>query len=142
IYDAVNSVLRTHQPYRFQLEAQPGASPEAAAVGAGYAIIKGIYPSFGAPTDDLYASYVARAGPSESLTNGLALGTQGGQMTLDSREGDDSQSEVPYIPSDAPGQWRRTPPFFRPPLDPQWRYVTLFCLPDTESFLPPPPPAL
>jgi hypothetical protein len=49
---------------------------------------------------------------------------------------------VPYIPSDLPGAWRRTPPFFRPPLTPQWRYVVPFCLPELESFMPPAPPAL
>jgi PAP2 superfamily len=142
IYDAVNSVLPTHQPYRFQLDAPPGASAEAAAVGAAYVVMKTLYQSYSAPADELYATYVAGAGPSEALTNGLALGTQVGQLAVDSRAADGSQTQVPYIPSDAPGQWRRTPPFFRPPLDPQWRYVTLFCLPDTESFLPPPPPSL
>src|SRR2546422_520881 len=62
--------------------------------------------------------------------------------TLASRASDGSQTDVPYVPSDAPGQWRRTPPFFRPPYTPQWRYVTLFCLAEVESFLPPPPPEL
>ena len=31
VYDAVNSVLRTHQPYRFLEDVEPGTSPEAAA---------------------------------------------------------------------------------------------------------------
>ena len=34
VYDAVNSILRTHQPFRFELEAPAHASAEAAAVGA------------------------------------------------------------------------------------------------------------
>ena len=49
---------------------------------------------------------------------------------------------MPYIPSDAPGQWRRTPPLFRPPLTPHWRYVTPFAIPDAVRFRPPPPPPL
>ncbi len=142
MYDAVNSVLRTHQPYRWQLSSPPGTSPEAAAVGAAHVVMKTLYPSFGAPADDLFSTYVAGTGSSESLTNGVTLGIQVAQQTIESREADGSQTDVPYIPSDAPGQWRRTPPFFRPPLTPQWRYVTPFCLPDLESFLPPPPPAL
>lgn len=49
---------------------------------------------------------------------------------------------MPYIPSSAPGQWQRTPPFFRPPLTPHWRQVDPFCQPDIEPFVPAPPPAL
>ena len=142
MYDAVNSVLQTHQPYRWQLSSPPGTSPEAAAVGAAHVVMTTLYPSFRAPADDLFSGFIAATGPSESVTNGVTLGMQVAERTLESREADGSQTDVPYIPSDAPGQWRRTPPFFRPPLTPQWRYVTPFCLPDLASFLPPPPPAL
>lgn len=142
IYDSVNSVLRTHLPYRFELNAPPGTSAEAAAVGAAYEVMKTLYQSFGARADDLYGTWLAAVPPSAQTTNGLALGKQIAQLTLQDRSADGSSTEVPYIPSDEPGQWRRTPPFFRPPLTPQWRYVTPFCLPDLEPFMPPPPPAL
>jgi membrane-associated phospholipid phosphatase len=62
--------------------------------------------------------------------------------TVEGRSADGANTQVPYIPSDAPGQWRRTPPFFRPPIDPHWRYVDPFCLLEIEPFVPPPPPAL
>jgi hypothetical protein len=142
IYDAVNSVLRTHQPYRFQLDATPGTSAEAAAVGAAYEVMKTLYQPFRARADELYTIWLADAPADVSTTNGLALGNQVGQLAVQDRSADGSSTDVPYIPSDAPGQWRRTPPFFRPPLTPQWRYVTPFCIPGTEPFLPPPPPAL
>ena len=142
MYDAVNSVLRTHQPYRFQVAAPPGAAAESAAVGAAYVVMKTLYQPLSAQADDLYETYLAGATPGDALTNGLALGRSVGELTLESRAADGSQTDVPYIPSDVPGQWRRTPPFFRPPLTPQWRYVTPFCLPDLEPFMPPPPPAL
>jgi hypothetical protein len=95
-----------------------------------------------ARADNLYETYLAGARLGPGLTNGLTLGTQIAQLTLAGRASDGSQTDVPYIPSDSPGQWRRTPPFFRPPYTPQWRYVTPFCLPEIESFLPPPPPEL
>ncbi|MEO8429488.1 MAG: vanadium-dependent haloperoxidase [Verrucomicrobiota bacterium] len=142
IYDAVNSVVRTHQPYRFQIDAPSGTSAEAAAVGAAYEVMTVLYPPLRARADDLYETYLASATPGPGLTNGLAIGTQIGQLTLASRASDGSQTDVPYIPSDAPGQWRRTPPSLRPPLTPQWRYVTPFCLPELEPFMPPPPPPL
>lgn len=142
VYDSVNSILRTHQPYRFELAAAPGTSVEAAAVGAAYEVTKVLYQTFAAPADELYSLWLTENPNTEATAQGLELGRQVAQLTLDSRSADGSSTEVPYIPSDEPGQWRRTPPFFRPPLTPHWRYVTPFCLPDLEPFLPPPPPAL
>ncbi len=142
IYDSVNSVLRTHQPYLSELDTPLDTSPEAAAVGAAYELMKLLYPSFSGPTDGLYARWLESAPQTAATTNGLTLGKQIALIALQNRVGNGSSTDVPYIPSDAPGAWRRTPPNFRPPLTPQWRYVTPFCLPELEPFLPPPPPAL
>jgi membrane-associated phospholipid phosphatase len=142
IYDSVNSVLRTHQPYLSELDTPEETSPEAAAVGAAYEIMKILYPPFSGSTEELYTSWLESTPQTAATTNGLALGKQIGELALQNRVADGSSTDVPYIPSDAPGAWRRTPPNFRPPLTPQWRYVTPFCLPGLEPFLPPPPPAL
>lgn len=142
IYDSVNSVLRTRQPYKFQVEAPANASADAAAVGAAYEVARTLYQSFRARADDLYETWRAAAPATAATTNGLALGERIGMLMLQERAADGSSTEVPYIPSDDPGRWRRTPPFFRPPLTPHWRHVTPFCLPGLEAFMPPPPPAL
>lgn len=142
MYDAVNSVHRTHQPYRFLLATPPETSAEAAAVEAAFRVTALLYPSQLTWASDLRASYLAAATPGVALTNGLNLGYLVGLLTVDSRSNDGSNTEVPYIPSDAPGQWQRTPPFFRPPLTPHWGYVDAFCLSDIEPFVPGPPPAL
>jgi hypothetical protein len=142
MFDAVNSVVRTHQPYQFLFDAPEGTSAEAAAVAAGYTVMNTLYQTLGARTRDLYDVYVEGALGDPGLTNGLSLGRVIGESTLQSREADGSQTEVVYIPSDLPGQWRRTPPFFRPPLTPHWRYVTPFCIPALDPFMPPPPPPL
>ena len=142
IYDSVNSVLRTHQPYLSDLDSPSDTSVEAAAVGAGYEVMKILYPPFSGSTDELYTDWLESAPQTEATTHGLALGKQIGQLALQNRVADGTTTDVPYIPSDAPGAWRRTPPNFRPPLTPQWRFVTPFCLPELEPFLPPPPPAL
>lgn len=142
MYDAVNSIVRTHQPYQFLLAPPAGADPEAAATAAAYEVMKALYPGLSGRADDLYATGVAALPATPATTNSLAFGAEVGRRTLASRAADGANTDVPYIPSDAPGQWRRTPPFFRPPLTPQWRHVTLFALPDKEPFMPPPPPAL
>jgi hypothetical protein len=142
IYDAVNSIERTHQPFKFLLDAPPGTSAEAAAVGAAYEIVTVLYQPFRAHADDLYETWLSLVTQNAAVTNGLAFGAHIAQLALQDRAADGSSTDVPYIPSADPGQWRRTPPFFRPPLTPQWRYVTPFCLPELERFLPGPPPAL
>lgn len=142
IYDAVNSITRTHQPYRFQLDAPADTAVEAAAAAAAYEVMLALYPSFGSWEDSLYDEWLASVPHNSALTNGLALGRTVAERMIESRIADGSSTGVPYIPSDAPGQWQRTPPFFRPPLTPQWRYVTPFCLPNLEPFVPGPPPPL
>ncbi len=142
VYDAVNSVARTHQPYRFLEEAPPGASAEAAAVGAAYEVTKSLYQPFRAAADELFGIWLMAAPATPAITNGLALGRRIGRLVLENRTADGSSTDMPYIPSNAPGRWRRTPPFFRPPLTPQWRYLKPFCLQEIAPFLPPPPPAL
>ena len=141
-YEAINSILRTHQPYYAYLDAPADASPEAAVIAAGREVMLALYPTFSARTEDLYQTGLAALPPTPATTNGLAVGLAAAQLILNLRSSDGSQTDVTYLPSNAPGQWQRTPPFFRPPLTPQWRYVTPFCLPTIEPFLPPPPPEL
>lgn len=59
IYDSVNSVLRTHQPYLSELDSPLETSVEAAAVGAAYEVMKILYQSFNGRTDELYADWLA-----------------------------------------------------------------------------------
>jgi len=142
IYDAVNSVVRSHQPYQFQMTAPPRTSVEAAAAGAGHTVLKVLYPSLSARADGTLELWQATTSNDAAITNGLALGRAIAEQLVAARTSDGSATEVPYIPSAAPGQWRRTPPFFRPPLTPQWRYVKPFALPELSAFVPGPPPAL
>lgn len=142
MWDAFNSVERTCQPYRFQLAPLPETSTEAAVVGAAHATMRALYPSVSAAADELLATWLAATAASDARDNGIALGRQMAGLMLDLRSGDGSGTQVTYIPSDAPGQWRRTPPFYRPPLDPHWRHVVPFALREVAPFVAPPPPAM
>lgn len=134
IFDAVNAITGARRPYRFAVPLEGEASVEAAAAGAAHEVISALYPVAARRADKIVAPF--------SDTNGLALGRMIARMALRSRENDGINADKPYIPSAEPGQWRRTPPYFRPPATPQWRDVTLFALPEKESFVSPPPPAL
>jgi hypothetical protein len=141
IFDAVNSIAGTHQPYRFEIPIVGEVSIEAAVAGAAYDCATILYPVSEREAKKIFAESVPSQ-DTEAVRNGLALGRQIAKMALRSRENDGISADAPYIPSKESGQWRRTPPYFRPPSNPQWRNVTLFALPEKESFLPPPPPAL
>ncbi len=141
-YEAVNSILRTHQPYRFLIEAPVEASTEAAVIAAGREVMLVLYPSMAARAEELYRTQLAALPPNDSVAHGLGVGRTAALSVILLRSADGSSTDVPYIPSSAPGAWQRTPPFFRPPLTPHWRYVDAFCLPALEPFLPPPPPGL
>lgn len=142
MWDAFNSVERTHQPYHFQLDALPGTSSEAAAVGAAHTVLVTLYPGASAAANELLATWSATTTATDARAAGLALGREMAGLMLDLRSGDGSGTQVPYIPDDAPGEWRRTPPFHRPPLDPHWRYVVPFALRETGPFVVPPPPGM
>src|SRR5207245_2280931 len=53
IYDAVNAVRRTHQPFRVRASALPGTSPESAAAIAAHRALIALYPKQTASFDAL-----------------------------------------------------------------------------------------
>lgn len=62
------------------------------------------------------------------------------EKILKLRLDDGSTTKTTYIPNIDPGNWRRTPPYFRPPEQPHWPTVKLFSIPTLSKFLPPAPP--
>jgi membrane-associated phospholipid phosphatase len=141
VFDAVNSIARTFEPYRSTFLADPIASPDAAAASAAHTILTSLYPSQRATFDAALASSLNALGPL-GRDEGVALGRLAGQSVLEWRRADGASTSVPYIPGNDPGDWRRTPPFFRPPLLPQWALVTPFAMTDGAQFRPAGPPAL
>ena len=78
----------------------------------------------------------------DGWSNGLAIGAEAAFTVLAWRGADGSSTTVPYIPGFEPGDWQRTPPFYRPPDLPQWPYVVPFVLTNGAQFRPGGPPAL
>lgn len=70
------------------------------------------------------------------------IGTRAAQRTLKERENDGASTTVHYVPKAGPGQWRRTPPNFRPPEFPHWGQVRPFVIDHPAAFRAPPPPRL
>ena len=142
VFDAVNSVTPTYQPYFFHTVPPSPVFAEAAAAGAAHLLIKHLYPGVAARADQMLANFQALHSATPGLATGLQVGQSAATAILQLRQSDGASTDVPYIPSSDPGMWRRTGPFFRPPVAPHWRYVDFFGLFDMDDFLPGPPPAL
>ena len=142
LFDAVNSVSKAFQPYFTCAEAPTGTSAEAAATGAGFNCLTYLYPSEASIFDAALATYLNATSDNQSRSNGLFIGQQTALSLLSARASDGASTTATYIPSYNPGDWQRTPPFFRPPDLPQWPEVTPFTMTNGSQFRPPGPPPL
>lgn len=109
-----------------------------AAASVAAALYPGAVPDF----ERLFSSHTS-AGDNPGRHDLMAKGRNIAATVLDERKADGASTGSPYVPSDKPGQWRRTPPAFRPPELPHWASTTQpFLIKDANQFLPPPPPEL
>lgn len=115
IYEAVNAIEGTHEPYLFYLTPLPDATTEAAAVGAAYECLADLYPRQIASFDAAFDHFLTSTPATPGRADGLMFGEMSAFIILSWRGADGFSTTCPYVPGTAPGDWRRTPPFFRPP---------------------------
>ncbi len=150
VFNAVNAVTTDYEPYLGTIVAPAGASVEAAAVAAAYAVLKNYFPA--APgLDAAYAASLAAIPDGSSKADGITTGQMAAAQMIAARVGDGSSPPQFYLPtSTGPGLWQLTPScpaaggtFF------QWQNMTPFGVPSPAGsqawiaqFAPGPPPSL
>jgi len=143
IYDAVNAIEGTHQPYLVRLGASHFASQEAAAAAAAHEVLVKLYPSFQATLDAQLQQALAQL-PSRGKADGISIGNTVADRILALRNNDGSNAQpIPYVFGNASGDYQSTPPNF--PKQPQfthWSRVTPFALESASQFRPGGPPRL
>src|SRR6266853_3553912 len=143
IYDAVNAIDGTHQPYLVRLGGSHFASQEAAAAAAAHEVLVKLYPSFQATLDAQLQQALAQL-PSRGKADGISIGNTVADRILALRSNDGSNAQPsPYVFGNAPGDYQSTPPNF--PKQPQfthWSRVTPFALESASQFRPGGPPRL
>ena len=143
IYDAVNAIEGTHQPYLVRLGASHFASQEAAAAAAAHEVLVKLYPSSQATLDAQLQQALAQL-PNRGKTDGISIGNTVADRILASRNNDGSNAQpIPYVFGNASGDYQSTPPNF--PKQPQfthWSRVTPFALESASQFRPGGPPRL
>ena len=145
IYDAVNAIDRTHEPYLIRLSGvSRTASQEAATAAAAHEVLVTLYPSFSAPLDEQLQQSLAQVPDGAKKTEGVHIGHDVADSILARRSNDGSAAQpVPFVFGNAPGDYQSTPPNF--PAQPQfthWSHVIPFALDRADRFRPGPPPAL
>src|SRR5439155_1285276 len=137
IYDAINSIERTHRPYLSFVPYPRFVSPDAAAAGAAFRAASALFPAQSAMFRSLWLIQ-----SETDRTNGAIVGFAAADALLDARASDGSQTQVTYFPTNQPGAWRRTPPFYRPPESPHWASLRPFAIQRCDQFRPAHPPNL
>jgi membrane-associated phospholipid phosphatase len=145
IHDAVNGLTSRKPRYAVVGNADPGASPEAAAATAGHDILVALYPNGRSQMDALYNSMLAQIPDGPKKAAGRSWGAAAAAQLLVVRANDGATAVGTWPGSEAPGQWRPTASFggvVRPALASLWGQVTPFALHSGSQFRPPLPPPL
>jgi len=143
IYDAVNAIDRTHEPYLISIHAPRGASETAAADAAARTALAGLYPSQQNVIDADYGAEIAQVADGSAKSEGIQLGEHVAGKLLAIRASDGSNLiPPPFVAGADPGNYRPTPPNFPAPVFTNWGAVTPFVLGRADRFRPAPPPPL
>jgi hypothetical protein len=145
VYDAVNAIDATHEPYLVRVEhVSPHASQEAAAVAAAHETLLTLYPTFQATLDQQYEQSLAQIPDGAGKTAGIDVGRAVALAILALRSDDGSTATpIPFVFGSAPGDYQSTPPNFpAQPVFTHWSRVTPFALERAKQFRLGPPPAL
>ena len=143
IYDAVEAIDRTHEPYLVSAHAPRSASEASAADAAARTALVGLYPAQQSTIDAAYDAELAKLGDGPAKEQGIRVGEEVATDLLAIRANDGSNvAPPPFVPGTAPGDYQSTPPNFAAPAFTTWGQVTPFVLDRGDQFRPAPPPAL
>jgi membrane-associated phospholipid phosphatase len=134
MYDAVNSIADTHQPYHINVTTDPATSREAAAAQAAHRVLSGLFPARQAIYDSALANHLSSVGDGPNKAAGIDLGNTVADGILSLRSNDHSDYVTPYTPGSDMGDWVPTPPAYAPPLLPNWPALTPFAMTSGDQF--------
>src|SRR4029434_1442859 len=128
IYDAVNGITRTYEPYLVQSAVSTSASREAAVSAAARGALVSLFPASASSFDALHAAILATIPNGPHKTAAIVWGEFVATQILAARANDGHDAIVPPPGGSGPGVWVPTPPAFLPYLLPQWGFVVPFAM--------------
>jgi hypothetical protein len=142
IYDAVNAIMRGHEPYLVS-HAPRSASPDAAAAAAAHTALLALFTNQQSVIDAKFQDSLSQIGGGAHVRQGIRVGKEAADAILAARADDGSESTPPvFVPQSGPGEYQLTPPNFKQPVFTNWSDVRPFALETGHQFRPPPPPAV
>lgn len=136
MYEAHNSIVRTHEPYERFVSASRTASKEAAIAQACHDVLIDVYPAQAAIFDAELAARLALIPDGPAKTAGIAVGAASAAQCVASRIGDGHDVDPPYTFGSNPGDYV-TPedlPPNTPPFSPGWGSTRSFCMATSDQF--------
>ena len=142
MFDAINSITRTHRPYRTSVWAPWGASAEVAAAQAARDVIVAQFPTAQAAADAALQARVAKVGERQAKS-AIQVGKAVAAAILAWRQNDGWTVAPPaYVLPTFPGFYQPTPPGFVPPGFRQFEHTKPFALLTSTQYLPAVPPTV
>lgn len=145
IYDSVNGIARTRQPWQGQETAPAGTNVDAAIASAAHTVLSALWGQSSNPRNFqvAYENSLAAIPDGAGKTDGIAFGKKVAEaaLALRAKSGWNKSVEGAFSSND-PGKWRETPAGFRPPVTPQLATTIPFVMKSPSQFRAPPPPAL
>jgi hypothetical protein len=140
VYDAVNSLLGTHEPYLMQVPVTAPASLHAAVGYAAHETLAAAFPhstvNLPAELEKALADAPAASTPTE-IAAGKAVGLAAARAMIEARHDDGAAASTAYIPGSRPGEWQ--PTGSGSAASPNWYAVRPFTLQRGSQFRPPRP---
>jgi hypothetical protein len=140
IFDSVNTVHQTHEPYFVRLRATSEIDPLSAACAAADAVLSDLYPGRARRFHTLRDEILDALPDGPAQKRGRTLGVYVAKRLLDDRRDDNGKGE--YRAPVAVGIWRPTPPGRAAALLPGWGNLRPFGVRDKKAFRPAEPPEL
>ncbi len=135
IYEAVNAVVGTFEPYALDLVAPPETSLDAAVASAAAHVLRAKLPGLAGEIDAAYAAALDAIPDSQAKTDGVALGDAAGAGVLALRTDDNVEASDPVtLPAAGPGVWQPLPG--QTPLAPWARHARPWTLRSIDQFRP------
>jgi hypothetical protein len=142
VFDSVNSIDRSYDPYLVQVNAPSDASIPAAVAQAAHDTLAALFPEYQATLDAQLASDLGGIALVPRV-EGVMVGRVVATAILAVRSHDGSDVTMTFTPGTQPGQWQPDPLHSdQSAWGPEWGGVTPFTLTSSTQFRVPPPPAL
>jgi Leucine-rich repeat (LRR) protein len=141
VADTINSIHGA-AAYWVRLPTPSDISEDVAVAAAAHAMLSHLFPQRQAALDAILTSDLALEPAKSSRREAIEFGRAVVDGVIAMRDHDGWNAPATIRRGTGIGEWRPTPPDFRPPQDPQWATMQTFALTVPGQFRPPGPPSV